>query len=301
MKAARLHAMALGDAIRRLAAQPWASLFSIAVLGLAIALPVIAAVALRSASAVAASFDADPHLDVYLALDAGDEDVRRTEQQLKALPDVAAVKFVPRAQAFDELRATTHLAEILATLDRNPLPHAFTVRLKGEALERGPALREALSKWPKVDQVAADFDWSRKLGRWVRFGDRLLGIGAAVLAAAVLFIVGHLIRLQAVTRREEIHVSQLVGATAADVRRPLLYHGLLQGVLSGTVGLAVAAGLAAWLGAEMLALAPGYGTELKVLFLLPTECVAVVASAGLLGWLAAWMAATREIRRFSAA
>ena len=134
-----------------------------------------------------------------------------------------------------------------------------------------------------------------------RFGDRLLALAAAVLAAAVLFIVSHLIRLQAVTRREEIQVSQLFGATAADVRRPLLYHGLLQGSLAGAVGLGLAAALATWIGAEMLALAPGYGTELKVLFLGPMEWTAVVASAGALGWLAAWMAAAAEIRRFSTA
>ena len=52
---------------------------------------------------------------------------------------------------------------------------------------------------------------------------------AAFLALAVVFIVGHLIRLQVLTQREEIEVSQLIGATAADVRRPFLYHGVVPG------------------------------------------------------------------------
>src|SRR5688572_16344967 len=132
----RMHLHALGDALARFWAQPLASAMSIFVLGIAIALPLLAAVALRSAGAVASSLDTEPHLNVFLALDATDEDVRRIGAALKAQGDAAQVRFVPRGQALQELKATTHLAEILAALDRNPLPHAFTVRVRSTAAER---------------------------------------------------------------------------------------------------------------------------------------------------------------------
>jgi cell division transport system permease protein len=267
---------------------------------MAIALPVIAAVALRSVSAAAAGFDTDPHVNVFLAVEAEEPDVRRVEQALKANPAVSSVRFVSRTQAFEELKSTTHLAEILATLDRNPLPHAFTVRVRPDALERIADLRTELARIPKVDQVTADFEWSQRLGRWVRFGDRLLLALGVLLAAAVMFIVGHLIRLQVLTRRAEIEVSQLIGATAADVRRPLLYHGALQGVLSGALAIAIAAALAAWTSYEMSVLAPAYATELKVVFLGLNSIFGVVLGAGALGLAGAWVAVSRELRRFSA-
>lgn len=295
----RLHAHALGDSVRRIAAQPFATAMSVAVLALAIALPVMAAVALRTAGAAAAGLDTEPHVNVFLALDATDEDARVVEKALKAQPDAAAVRFVSRTQALQELKATTHLAEILAALDRNPLPHAFTVRVRSTAAERVEAMRSEWSRLPKVDQVMADFEWSRRLAQWVRFGDRvLLGLGV-VLAFAVAFIVAHLIRLQVLTRREEIEVSQLIGATAADVRRPFLYHGLLQGVLAGGAAVALASALSAWIGHELLALTPAYAAELKVLFVALREGAAVVAAAGVLGLMGAWAAVGREIRRFS--
>ena len=227
----RLHLNALADALARYRAQPWTSLVSVLVLGTAIALPVIAAVALRTAGTAAAGIDTEPHVNVYLALEAGDDDVKRVERALREHPDAAAVRFVPRAQALAELKATTHLAEILATLDRNPLPHAFTVRVRGEAVGRVEDLRTAWSRLPRVEQVHADFEWSQRLGRWVRFGDRILWAIWLLLGAAMVFVVGHLIRLQVLTQREEIEVSQLIGATAADVRRPFLYHGVVQGGL----------------------------------------------------------------------
>lgn len=296
----RRHLHALGDAIRRLGAQPLAAAFSILVLAMAIALPVIAAVALRSVAAAASGFDTDPHVNVYLVIEADEADARRVEQALKSNPAVSTVRFVSRAQAFEELKSSTHLAEILATLERNPLPHAFTMRVRPEALERIAELRADLARIPKVDQVTADFEWSQRLGRWVRFADRMLLALGAVLAAAVMFIVGHLIRLQVLTRRAEIEVSQLIGATAADVRRPLLYHGALQGLLSGALAVAIAAALAGWIGQEMSVLAPEYATELKVVFLGPRSILGVVLGAAALGLAGAWVAVSRELRRFSA-
>lgn len=295
----RMHVHALGDSIGRMWGQPLASAMSVFVLGTAIALPLLAAVALRSAGTVASSLDTEPHLNVFLALDATDEDVKRIGAALKAQRDAAQVRFVPRGQALQELKASTHLAEILAALDRNPLPHAFTVRVRSTAADRVAAMRSEWASLPKVDQVQADFEWSERLARWVRFGDRLLWALALALGGAVAFIVGHLIRLQVLTRREEIEVSQLIGATAADVRRPFLYHGMLEGLLAGCVAVALAALIANWVGGELLALTPGYAAELKVLFLDPGEWAGAIMAAAALGLGGAWVAVSREIRRFS--
>jgi len=297
----RLHLHALGEALRRLASQPVGSGLSILVLAAAIALPVVAAVALRSVGAATAQLDTDPHVNVYLALDAGDDDVKRIGQALKGHPDAASVRFIPREQALAELKATTHLAEILDTLDRNPLPHAYTVRVRTTDATRIAQLREDWSKLAKVDQVVADFEWSERLGRWARFGDRALLGAWVLLGAAVAFIVAHLIRLQVLTHREEIEVSQLVGATASDVRRPFLYHGLLQGLLAGALAIAAAAGVAAWAGYELRALTPAYATELKVVFLLLMEALAVILTTAALGFLGAWTAVSRELRHFARA
>ena len=301
MRWLRFHGLAVGDALRRLAAQPLATGFSILVLGLAIALPVLAWVGLRTAGTAVAGLDTEPHVNVFLALDASDEDARRVEQALRAHRDAAAVRFVPRAQAFEELKASTHLAELLAMLDRNPLPHAFTVRVRSTAADRVDGMRGEWSKLPKVDQVLADFEWSQRLARWVRFGDRVVAAATLLLAAAMAFIVGHLIRLQILTRREEIEVSQLIGATPADVRRPFLYFGAFQGLLAGLVAVGLALAAASWIGHELSVLTPTYAAEMKVLFLNAREVAGIVALAAALGWLGALVAVRREIRRFAAA
>jgi cell division transport system permease protein len=295
----RMHAAAAAAAVRRLGSQPFSSAMSVAVLAVAISIPVVAAVALRSAGAAAAGVDTDPRVNVYLALDASDADVKRVEQALTAHRDAAQVRFVPRSQAFEELKSTTHLAEILATLERNPLPHAFMVKVRPAARERASELRSQWLGIPGVEEVQADFEWSQRLARWVQLGERVLASAWILLGTAVAFIVGHLIRLQVLTRKEEIEVSQLIGATAADVRRPFLYHGALQGFLAAGFALAATAALAAWAEHELRALTPTYATELKVFFFDPYQMATVIGTAMALGLAGAWIAVARELRRFS--
>lgn len=297
----RLHRLALADAARRLAGQPVASGLSIAVIALAVALPVLASAFVQSVARATAVLDTDPHVNVFLALDATDEDVRRVEAALKAHPETASVRFVPRAKALEELKATSHLAELLANLDRNPLPHAFSVRTRSSQAARLAAARADWTKLPKVDQVSAEFEWAEKISRWTSFAHRALAGLAVVLGAAVLFIVGHLIRLQVLTRKEEIEVSQLIGATAADVRRPFLYHGLLQGLAAGLAAVGLAALVIAWFNAELSALTSSYAYEIKLVFMDYEAMVGVILAVGALGVAGAWVSVSRELKRFSAA
>jgi cell division transport system permease protein len=297
----RLHRHALTDSLRRLASQPLAAFLSVLVLAVAIALPVLAAVALRSMGVFTSGLETDPHVNVYLALDASDADVKRIEETLRSHPQAAAVDFISRTRALEELKSTTHLAEILATLDRNPLPHAFTVRVRTTDSAQLDEARAVWSKLPGVDQVVADFEWSQRLGRWIRFGDRVLALIAGVLGAAVAFIVGHLIRLQVLSQKQEIEVSQLIGATASDVRRPFLYHGLIQGALAGVAAVAISLAVGGWVGHELRTLTPSYATEFKVVFLPWGLSLGVIAAAALLGLVGAWWAVGRELRQFSPA
>lgn len=296
----RVHRLALADAARRLGAQPLASAFSIAVVALAVALPILASALVQSVSRATSGLDTDPHVNVFLALDATDEDVRRVEAALKAHPETATVRFVSRAKALEELKATSHLAELLANLDRNPLPHAFSVRMKSSEPARLAAARADWARLARVDQVSAEFEWAEKVSRWTGFARRALAALAAVLAAAVLFIVGHLIRLQVVTRKDEIEVSQLIGATAADVRRPFLYHGMLQGLAAGLAAVGLAALVVAWLNAELSALTSSYAYEIKIVFVDLRGIAGIILAVATLGVLGAWLSVSRELKRFSA-
>ena len=94
-------------------------------------------------------------------------------------------------------------------------------------------------------------------------------------------------------------MSQLIGATAADVRRPFLYHGIFQGLLAGLAAVALAAAVSAWLQYELRALTSTYATEFKVVFIDLSGLIAIGLGAAALGWIGAWVSVGRELRRFA--
>jgi cell division transport system ATP-binding protein len=258
-----------------------------------------AAIALRSLGAATSGVDTDPHVTSTWRSMHRTRDVRRIGQALRANADSANVRSsrAPRRSPSSRPRATWPRSSPPSTAIRCPTPSRSRGHHRAGA-HRRPARRLA--------QAAQGRPGAGGL-RMVR-APRAAGCGSASAAlarmaaagTAVGFIVGHLIRLQVLTHAEEIEVSQLLGATAADVRRPFLHHGVLQGLLAGAVAVALGAGLAAWISYELAATAPSYATELKVVVLSPMESLAVVALAAAVGLAGAWIAVARELRRFSA-
>ena len=85
---------------------------------------------------------------------------------------------------------------------------------------------EALSG---VDEVRLDLAWVERLRHLAELGRRVALALGALFGLGVLLVVGNTIRLAVESRRREIEVVMLIGATHAFVRRPFLYSGAWYG------------------------------------------------------------------------
>ena len=291
------HIQACARAWRRLAAQPASSLLSVLVIGVAISLPLGLYLLFTNISAAASRVNTDPSINVYMTLDASDADARELEKRVRAAAGTAgSVKFVSKEAALAEMKRVTAFKDLMASLDGNPLPHAFSLRPAQADAALLSQLRTTLAGLPKVERVVMDFEWAEKLRRFATFAERLVFLIGVVLAMAVVFVTGNTIRLQVLTQREEIEVSRLIGATRRFVRRPFLYFGATQGLLAGSVAVCIVAGLAAWIGSEVQALAGSYGAEFVLSPPSFELAAAVVCLSTILGWLGALLSAGLYVR-----
>jgi cell division transport system permease protein len=293
------HWQAFQRALKRMRFQPGTTLLSVLVIGIALALPLGLHVLLDNAFAAAKRLNTEPQINVYLQSGATLEDAKALEARMRANPAVRTVRFIPREQALGEMKQVAGLAELIAGLQTNPLPHAFAIASRDTSPEAVDALRKDLAAMPKVDIVAADFEWARKLARFGRFAERLVLLLGLVLALAVVFVTGNTIRLQILTQHEELEVSQLIGATRRFIRRPFLYFGALQGLLAGAVALLLTLAAVAWTRAEVQALAISYLSDFSIITVSPQAAVATVFGASLLGWAGALVSVTLHLRRFT--
>jgi len=208
---------------------------------------------------------------------------------------VREVRFVPREQALQELQATEGLREVIAALNRNPLPDAFVLRPKAADAASLEALAHELRALPAVAHVQVDSAWARRLAALAGTARLAIALLAALLAFGLVAITFNTIRLQILTQRAEIEISKLIGATDAFIRRPFFYLGALQGLAGGALALTILCGSLAALNVGVAELAASYGSGFRLAFLAPGDALAVVLFSAGLGWFGAYLSVSRYL------
>lgn len=291
---------ALISALRRLRAQPVATLLAALAMGVAISLPSGLYLGLGTVSRLAGGLPAQPEISLFLDADAAFPLRQAIEVRLKQ-PDITEARYVSRDAAMAALSASQDLADITAGLTQNPLPDAWVVRPRASSREKLVRLADDLGKLPGVAETHLDSQWADRLQAALALGRTVVWVLVGLFAIALTAISGNAIRAQVLARRDEIQVSRLIGATDRYIRRPFLYLGALQGLFGGLAAGGVLA-VAGWiLRAPVDRLAALYGSTFHLLSPTMIEVAAVLGLTTLFGWLGAWLSVSRTLRLVDAA
>lgn len=296
---ARLHVQTLVGSLGRLAGQPLAAAMTMAVIGIALALPASLLLLVTNLQGLSGHWDDSIELSLYLEHGQPEARAAALATEIGSWPAVGAVRLITADEALASFREGSGLGDAIDALDVNPLPHLLAVRPAAgsdspEAIEE---LAQRLRTLPEADIVQADSDWVRRLFAMLQIARRLAGLAAGLLAIGVLVIVGNTIRLDIQGRRDEIEVTKLIGGTDGFIRRPLLYSGFWYGLGGGLTALAVVQlGLLALAG-PVERLSGLYGSGFRPAGLGPTGALVLVLAGAGLGWLGSWISATRHLRR----
>jgi cell division transport system permease protein len=291
----RHHRGALAAALGKVGAQKAAAALNALVIGIALSLPAGGYALLDSLRAVTAGASLEPQISLFLRVDVKRPDAEALGAKLKADPRLREVRFVPREQALKELQATEGLADVVAALNRNPLPDAFVLRPRSAEPAALGTLADELRALPGVAQVQADATWARRLGALMGTARMAIAVLAALLAFGLVAITFNTIRLQILTQRAEIEISKLIGATDGFIRRPFFYLGALQGAAGGVLALGILWGSLRALNVGVADLAASYGSQFRLAFLAPGDAFAVVLFSSSLGWLGAYLSVSKYL------
>jgi cell division transport system permease protein len=234
-------------------------------------------------------------MSVYLADGITVDDTKQVEALLAPGPAVESFRYVSKSEALQAFRQTFgDLAAGIDSLERNPLPASYEVRLTarpggGDEAER---LADVLRQAPGVDDVRYDRQWLERLSSAVSVVRTIGFVLGAVLIFAAALTVANVVRLALFARRDEIEIMQLVGAPQAFIRGPFVMEGVLQGGLGAILALAL-------LAAVFLAVHGRYLTPLAaainvsgIRFLSPEVCVALLLGGMGVGCLGGLVAAS---------
>ena len=292
------HAQTLLGSLGRIVNQPFATLMTMGVVAVALALPLLLSLFLSNMSAATGNWNNAFDLSVYMNKKASAARVATVAKQLRQRGDVATVRVITADQALAEFRDDSGFGKALDALSDNPLPDTLIVTptLPASTPQGTDALKLAIAAIADVQAVQIDTEWVKRLHAMLDILRRVVLLTAGLLGAGVVLIVGNTIRLDILNRRTEIEVMKLVGASDGFTRRPFLYSGVWYGLGGGLMALIVVALAAVILAKPVDTLAKLYGSQFRLRGLGFTTAVGVLALAVGLAWLGSWLAATRHIR-----
>ena len=280
--------------------QPVGSLLILAMLAIAMTLPLTLYLGVQSSKHLLDKLSEVPQITLYMAQNADDTDKENVRHLLKNESRIQNVQFVSKEEGLAQMQQAMGNQDIVSMLDENPLPDAFVVTPARNQPATIAALQADLARYPMVESTQMDEEWMQTLYQFNQFVNRILWFLAVTLGVAFVLVAHNTIRLQILSSKEEIEITKLLGAPSSFVRRPFLYQAAWQSVLSGVISLALCVWLIEVSRPLVQKIFAPYGINLAWRTFNVWEMVLVLVVSCVLGMLGAWLAVTQYLHLFRA-
>jgi cell division transport system permease protein len=229
----------------------------------------------------------------YLKREPAAADAAALTERVRAIPGVASVVFISRADALRALKQVLGKdAGVVDQLPVNPLPASLEVTPTAAAVtpEGARELLGRLAALAEVDEIAGSGDWVEQLSHWQRLLTSIgLGVGAVLTLAAILTVTtATTLILHA--RRHETEIMRLVGASEVTIRFPLLLQGMMQGLAGAVLALTALVVVHSVVAPRLEPLVHLTLGLSELMFFTPLGVLVLLGSGTLLGGLGGWLA-----------
>ncbi len=181
---------------------------------------------------------------IYLENGFSRDMLARLQEKINGLGEVDEMVFIPKDQALDKLKKEMgSRTEFFKTLKTNPLPDAIEIRMKSHgSFEQIQGFARQIESLDLVENVEYGQGW---LGKFLNIFNLFKMTGYAMCGLFLLialFITANTVRLAFYSRRLEVEIMRLVGATEGFIKTPFYVEGLFQGFIGGVLGLVILLG-----------------------------------------------------------
>jgi cell division transport system permease protein len=292
------HLQTLFYALGQLSLKPFSTLMTVAVIGIALAMPAGLHVLMKNVSEVLSGWDGAAQLSLFLHHGTAESDALALADRLRGHNGIERVNYISSEQAMAEFQRHSGFGEALSALEDNPLPPVLVVHptLALQGPELLAQLREELAADRKVELAQLDMQWVKRLYALMDIGKRGVWVLAAMFALGVLLVVGNTIRLAIQNRRDEIVIIKLIGGTDAFIRRPFLYTGFWYGLLGGIIALILIESALWLLTGPVNNLADLYNSDFQLATIDIVTTAGLLFGGMLLGLMGSWLAVGRHLR-----
>ena len=292
----RSHLNAGYFAVNELLRTPISSIITIFVIGMAIALPLGFFIFLKNIQAVDNNWDTSaPTISLYLKSNATQTQINALMQTLKDNKSIQKINYISPEEGLAAFEKNSPFTEVIKLFQNNPIPGVITLLPIKQAQnpEAINALYLTLKQLPTVDIAQLDMHWVTRLYDVIEIGKKIAKALSLLFGFSVILIIAHTLRSSLANHLNEIQVLRLIGATRAYIRRPLLYRGILYGLLGGAVAWGLTNLLMMQLQPPITQLAETYHSIFQLQHISFFQGLGLLSLSGTLGFVSAWLITTQ--------
>ena len=169
-----------------------------------------------------------------------EEQARALQPEIDKLKNIESVEFVTREQAMENFEAD-YEDELFDTIDASTFRHRYVITLVD--INQMKDAQGALEKIEGIADVNAHLDYAKKFVTFRNIVSIVSLVLVGVMVLVSLFIMTNTIKLATFTRKDEIAIMKIVGATNRFIRFPFVIEGLILGAVGGGIACVIVGGL----------------------------------------------------------
>ncbi|EFU67048.1 cell division protein FtsX [Aggregatibacter segnis] len=284
----------LADLMKR----KFATLLTVLVIAVSLTIPTVSYLLWKNIHHATTQFYPESELTVYLHKNLSEEDANLVVEKIRQQEGVESLNYISRQESLNEFRHWSGFSEELDVLDDNPLPAVVMIKPTkafNESQQRNE-LRENLDKIKGVQEVRLDNDWLEKLTALTWLVAHVAIFCTVLMAVAVFLVIGNSIRADVYSNQSNIEVMKLLGATDQFILRPFLYTGMIYAALGGFFACIFSSLTIGYFTGAVKYVTDIFAVNFNLNGLGLVEFLFLLVVCIIMGYIGAWLSATRYIR-----
>ncbi|MCC5015648.1 MULTISPECIES: permease-like cell division protein FtsX [unclassified Legionella] len=291
------HLQAANSSLNLLCRKPLATMMTVIVIAIALTLPTLFWVFTDNLEQLTINWQRGGHISLYLKSPLSEAEQAAFVARVRATEGVGNVILKSSEDGLAELQQQEGMHDIMRYLPENPLPAMVDV-IPALAINTPAQMEQLFARlkvYPQVEQAKLDMQWITKLHAILGFATKIAHALMALLASAVVLIIGNTLRLAIHNRHEEIQVLKLIGATDPYIARPFLYTGMWYSLAGAIMAVLFVNIFMLSVAVAVKQLAAAYQMHYPIMGLSVKQAYLLVIVSTMLGWLGARLSVKRQL------
>lgn len=236
MKAFRIFGRNVRDGFKSVGRNLSLSIASISCITITLLIISIALIASSNVENMTKLIREDFTIVAFIKLDTKDEDIKTIKKEIESYDNIESVTYQTKKEVANEMKDTSSdLAGIIDSWsdDTNPLYNTFLIKVKDtDQITKTAKKIESLDSIEKINYLQGMVE---SLMTVFKFVEKAMIVAMIALLLVTLFLINNTIKITIFSRKREIEIMRLVGASNMSIKQPFVIEGLCLGFLGSVI------------------------------------------------------------------